>query len=187
MSARNIIKYSLIIATCVALCSFGPIAKAAVVGDSVTFNVEPSFDAGARQRVDSVLIKTSPGLYLYVEKSWWNAQVPAKQQEISANLDAFAVEFNNRIYPILTSAFGSEWRPGVDSDNNITILFEAMKGGASGYFRSADEYIKLQLPSSNEREMLYISLDHIDDSQLKAFVAHEFVHLITFNQKERLW
>ncbi len=161
-------------------------AYAASVGEVVNFNVDKNFDSASRTQVASTLIKTTSNLYFYVEKSWWDLQSQAKQNEILVALDNLSNEFNNKIYPTLTSVFGFEWKPGVDGDSRITILFEAMNSDEGGYFRTADEYIKLQLPDSNEREMIYLALDHIDDPRLKAFLAHEFVHLITFNQKDRL-
>lgn len=163
----------------------GP-SLAADLGSITTFNVQREFEASENQRVEAVLVKTSSSLYFYVEKNWWNSQVSAKQNEISGKLDALAVEFSNHIYPTLTSVYGSEWNPGVDGDPKITVLFHAMKEGVAGYFRSADEYIKLQVPDSNEREMVYLSLANIESSQLKGFLAHEFTHVITFNQKDRL-
>lgn len=162
-------------------------ANAAIVGEVANFTIADNFDALARDRVAAELVKSTAGLYFYVEKSWWDAQPPARQSEILSNFDALAGEFDNHIYPTLTSVYGSEWKPGVDSDSKITVLFHAMKEGAAGYFRSADEYIKLQLPTSNEREMVYLSLANITSSQLKVFLAHEFTHLIEFNQKERLY
>ena len=155
-------------------------------GDFVNLNVDQNFDLSERSQVSAVLIKTTPSLYFYVEKNWWEPQVPAKKNEILNNLDNLSFEFRSKIYPILTSVFGSEWKPGVDGDDKITIFFHSMKENASGYFRSADEYIELQVPDSNEREMLYISVNHIAESQLKIFVAHELVHLISFNQKDKI-
>ena len=165
---------------------FAPGVFAATVGDTATFNVEQKFEVFENSRVQAVLVRNTQNLYIYVEKGWWDAQVFAKQTEILANLDFLASEFNNNIYPTLTSVFGSEWRPGVDGDSKITVLFHAMKDGSAGYFRSADEYLKLQVPSSNEREMMYLSLSHIENPRAKHFLAHEFTHLITFNQKDRL-
>jgi peptidoglycan hydrolase-like protein with peptidoglycan-binding domain len=86
----------------------------------------------------------------------------------------------------LTSLFGYEWNPGIDQNTRLTLLFHDLKEGAGGYFRSADEYQKLQVPDSNEREMLYLAVSRGDDPWLKIYLAHEFVHLITFNQKDRL-
>jgi hypothetical protein len=163
------------------------IALAANTGDFMDFNVEKDMDATARKEVSATLVKTTNQLYFYVEKQWWDSQTFAKQSEILANLNNLSQEFEQRIYPILTSVLGSEWKPGVDSDDRITVLFEAINSNEGGYFRTTDEYLKLQLPDSNERDMVYLSLDHITDSQLKVLLAHEFVHLITFNQKNKIF
>lgn len=163
----------------------GQNAMAANSGEAATFNVDKNFDASDRTQVAAVLVKTSPKLYFYVEKLWWDLQSSAKRDQILIGFDGLSVEFDNKIYPILTSVFGSEWKPGVDGDERITILFQAMKEDAGGYFRTADEYIKLQLPDSNEKEMVYLNISRIEDSQLKMFLAHELTHLITFNQKEK--
>jgi len=159
--------------------------KAVSTGETVNFYVDKGFDATSRDQVTATLVKTSSNLYFYVERQWWESQLPAKQNEILAGFDDLSSEFSQKIYPTLTSVFGKEWNPGVDGDNKITILFEAMNTSEGGYFRTADEYIRLQIPESNEKEMLYLSLDQIDSNKLKMLLAHEFVHLITFNQKNR--
>lgn len=167
------------------LLSAGSLTHAAGIGDIVNFNVDKGFDASGRTQIPATLVKINAKLYFYVEKSWWDLQTQTKQAEILANLDSLSFEFDNKIYPTLTSVFGSEWNPGIDKDAKITVLFEAMNSNEGGYFRTNDEYVKLQLPDSNEREMVYLSLDHFSDPQLKIFLAHEFVHLITFNQKNK--
>jgi hypothetical protein len=162
-------------------------AKAANVGDIVNFDVDKGFDASGRTRISSTLVKTGAKLYFYIEKLWWDSQTQAKQVEILADLDNLSDEFNNNIYPTLTSVFGSEWNPGIDNDSKISILFESMNSTEGGYFREADEYDKLQLPNSNQREMLYLSVSHIDDPDVKIILGHEFTHLITFNQKNKIF
>lgn len=161
--------------------------RAVNFGDSANFYIDSNYDSSARSQTTAMLVKTTSNLYFYVEKKWWDDQVPNKQSEILSNLDRLSAEFQNKIYPTLTSVFGSEWKPGVDGDVKITILFHQMKDGAGGYFRSADEYLKLQISDSNEREMLYLPLDKIDNSDIKVFLAHELVHLITFNQKDKIF
>lgn len=153
--------------------------------DIANFNVEKNFDLQGRSQITAELVKTSSRLYYYVEKTWWDSQSSAAQDNILSNFNSISEEFENKIYPNLTSVFGSEWNPGVDGDSRITLLFEPMNSGEGGYFRTADEYIKLQLPNSNEREMLYLSTDLANSPKLKAVLAHEFVHLITFNQKNK--
>jgi len=169
-----------------ALFGTADIAKAASVGDIVNFNVDKGFDASGRTQISAALLQIDPRLYFYAEKQWWDSQTLAKQGEFLADLNNLSSEFNNKIYPTLTSVFGSEWNPGIDNDSRITILFEPMNSAEGGYFREADEYDKLQLPNSNEREMLYISASDIGSLNAKIILGHEFTHLITFNQKNKI-
>ena len=153
----------------------------------VNFNIEGNFDLNEKSQTQAVLVRSETNIHFYIEKSWWDSQVFQKQNDIISSLDKLSLEFDNKIYPKLTSVFGSEWKPGVDGDNKIVVLFHTMKPGVGGYFRSADEYLRLQIPRSNEREMVYLSIDQLENpSRLKTLLAHEFVHLIEFNQKERI-
>lgn len=79
-----------------------------------------------------------------------------------------------------------EWSPGIDNDFKIIILITKMKEEAGGYFNLADEYPRTESPYSNEREMIYLNGSYIDLNRTKGFLAHEFQHLITFYQKEKL-
>jgi peptidoglycan hydrolase-like protein with peptidoglycan-binding domain len=167
------------------LVIFRPAGALAITPGS--FFVDPGYDATARSEVPALLVKTTPKIYFYIEKSWWDGQVISRQNEILSNLDNISKEFENRIYPILTSVFGSEWNPGIDGDSRIVIFFHQMKEDAGGYFRSADEYLKIQYPESNEKEMIYMNINQISSPQLNFLISHEFVHLITFNQKDRIY
>ncbi len=164
----------------------GSRAGATNSSEFLRFNIDSSYDASNRGDIDAVLVKTASKIYFYIEKNWWDSQLPVQKNEVLNNLEILSQEFNNKIYPILTSVFGSEWKPGVDGDDRITILFHSMRENAGGYFRSNDEYIKIQSPNSNEREMLYLPISRVGNPyKLKVLTAHELVHLITFNQKEK--
>ncbi len=167
------------------LISFPFEAPAESIGEVIDFSVDKNFDASSRSDISARLVKITNSIYFYIESQWWDSQVQAKKNEILSGLDALSLEFSNKTYPILTSVFGKEWSPGVDGDTKITVLFHAMNSSEGGYFRTADEYVKLQVPDSNEREMVYLSLDQIDNPKLKVILAHEFVHIITFNQKNK--
>ncbi len=162
-------------------------ACAANVGDIVNFNVDKGFDINNRTQVSSTLVKIGTKLYFYVDKQWWDSQIQTKQAEILASLDSLSLEFDNNIYPKLTSTFGSERNPGIDNDSKITVLFQPMNSTEGGYFREADGYEKLQMPTSNEREMLYLATSIINEKNAKNVLAHELVHLITFNQKNKIF
>ena len=151
------------------------------VGQRKDFYIDSSYDLYNREKVGAVLVKLDSNLYFYVDQSWWNS---VSQNKAYQGLSELGQEFEENIYPTLTSVFGPEWNPGIDKDSVITILIHPMKESAGGYFRSNDEYLKIQVPDSNEREMLYLNAEHICSPLAKSFLAHEFVHLITFNQKE---
>ena len=151
-----------------------------------TFFIEPSFDLEQREQVKAILEKVSENAYFYLEKDWYENLTEKKKQEIGQSLNALAKEFDEKIYPELTLAYGQEWKPGIDSDEHVTVLFHQMEENAGGYFNNGDEYQKIQNVLSNEREMIYLNTDNLNYEIIKSCIAHEFVHLITFNQKERL-
>jgi peptidoglycan hydrolase-like protein with peptidoglycan-binding domain len=169
----------------VILFSFaGSSALADSVSEKRTFYVDSSYDLNARDEVGAVLVRVTPKLYFYVDQDWWNFAPQNKVYEYLTELDQ---EFENNIYPNLTSVFGSEENPGIDKDSRITVLIHPMANSAGGYFRSNDEYLKVQVPDSNQREMLYLNSEYITTDLAKSFLAHEFVHLITFNQKDNTY
>lgn len=161
-------------------------AQAVEVGGSLIFNIDEDYDIAARPEIKARLALKTSQLYFFIEENWWDKQTVSQQGSITRALNDLSLEFEGKIYPVLTSVYGQEWKPGIDGDERITILFHSMREDAGGYFRSSDGYIKFQVPDSNEKEMVYLNVANILNPQLKAFLAHEFVHLIIFNQKDRL-
>ncbi|MBI2042154.1 MAG: hypothetical protein HYT21_00140 [Candidatus Nealsonbacteria bacterium] len=156
------------------------------IGESAVFNVEPSYDFYKRSEISATLIKMSPTLYIYAESAWWNGLDAQAKQTIEESLDSISEEFEDNIYPSLTNLFGQEWKPGIDKDTRITLLIHQMPEQHGGYTNTADEYPRVQVPKSNEREMIYLNAQYISSAARgKIFLSHELVHLITFNQKER--
>lgn len=151
------------------------------------FFVNPSFDLNGREKITTVLQRVSNQLYFYLEKQWWESLDIEKRKEINIGIDELSKEFESNIYPTLTSNFGSEWRPGIDGDYRITILVHPMVNEAAGYFSPGDEYPTAQVRTSNQREMVYLSPGSIASPARKSLLAHEFMHLITFNQKDKIY
>ena len=170
------------------LFGFGGVfeVKAFSEGELRNFYVDSSYDLYVREEISAYLIRATSSLYFYIEKSWWDNRSSQEQNNIRIALFDLGEEFKNKIYPVLISNFGQEWKPGIDGDERITVLFHPMGSGKAGYFRTKDQYYKFQTHDSNEREMVYLNSDYITDSIAKSFLAHEFLHLITFNQKEKL-
>ncbi len=136
-------------------------------------------------QVTAVLRKIGKTCYLYVEKG----------QEIDdSTVDSLVGQFDNKIYPVDTGTFGSEPKPGIDGDDRVTLLvldiqdgWAPGKGYVGGYFFPLNEYSTKDFPQSNEREMIYLDCNPSDPKSLfyMGIVAHEFQHLIHFNQDAR--
>ncbi|MDD5750848.1 MAG: peptidoglycan-binding domain-containing protein [Candidatus Pacebacteria bacterium] len=148
--------------------------------------MEKSFDAEERLQVSATLKTISNNGYFYVEDIWYRNLTPEQQKTFDAGLSAMTNEFETTIYPQLTTIYGAEWKPGIDNDPRVTVLMHQMRKGAAGYFRTQDEMPALQAPGSNEREMVYLNAQAPFYDLAKSYLAHEFTHLITYNQKDRL-
>ena len=161
------------------------VASADYLGQTSSFYIESTYDKSGRERIPAVLEKISSQLYFYLDSNWWGSLNFEEQLETRKNLDSLTKEFEEKIYPTLTSVFGEEEKPGIDKDSHITILLHPMPDEAGGYFRGADGYPLAQAPQSNEREMLYLNSKYLGTPFVKSFLSHELTHLITFSQKEK--
>jgi hypothetical protein len=151
-----------------------------------TFFIDKDYDAKSRSSVSATLRVVSDRAYGYVEDIFWNSITKASQQLVIDQVNKILAEFDDRIYPIETSFFGSEPNPGVDGDPKITIFFAPLVENAGGYFNNSDCYaLSSDNLATNQREMLYLNINLITDAaKMQTYLAHEFQHLISFNQKE---
>ena len=154
-------------------------------GQKVNFFVESSYDISKRETISATLRHIGVKAYFYIEDDWWEKLSNKERQETLNRIVKLSQEFDQRIYPILTSTFGSEWTPGIDKDERITVLLHKMKEGIGGYVRTIDGYLRVQAPESNQREMVYLNVNYLSSPLIKSYLAHEFTHLITFYQKTK--
>ncbi len=162
---------------------FGRPALADSLGDAKSFSVDPNYDVSGRMSISATLRTVGANAYFYIEDAWWSRLTSAQQNSLAVTLSGLSAEFNNVIYPRMTAIYGSEWMPGIDNDNRVTILVTELVKDAGGYFKLDDEYLKSQRTDSNEREMVYLNGLYVGSTLGKTFLAHEFQHLITFYQK----
>jgi hypothetical protein len=153
--------------------------------EEVPFFVDSQMDEEGRGEIEAELIATSQHAYFFIDKEWQETLSPEEKEENVDFLESLGTAFDEKIYPGLTSVYGSEWKPGIDRDLKVTILFHPLKEGSGGYFRPVDEEEKLESPNSNEREMIYVNAHYLPNGYLRSLLSHELVHLITYNQKER--
>lgn len=151
--------------------------------DTVTFFVDSSYDWRGNQRVTATLQYEGINARWYVSDQHWYGLEPGSQLALLSDIQNLAGEFDSVIYPKLRNIFGSENTPGVDGDPKITILLTRMDEDAGGYIREQDGFPREKISVSNEREMINLNVLHIGKPRAKSFLAHEFQHLITLNQK----
>ena len=161
------------------------VAGAFSVGSVRTFNVETSYDNFSRNRVSAVLHWVTNDLFYYVEEEWWKGLSDEDRGRLSQRMYNASGEFERNIRPQINSIFGSVPDHPVDKSGRVTVLFHRMPPGVGGYFNTGDQFEVFRSPNSNERNMIYISALHIEGNSLEGLLAHEFMHLVTFNEKER--
>ncbi len=159
-------------------------ASADTQGQTVTFFVNTNFDQYGRSTLSATLQYVGVHTYFYVDDRYWNALTQSQQTLALTNIQTLAQEFDTKIYPRETDIWGSEPNPGIDGDPRITILLQSMRQGNGGYFETINEYSTREATTSNQREMISITLDGLGSSLLNGFLAHEFQHMISFKQKE---
>ncbi|MGI6335426.1 MAG: hypothetical protein ACOXZN_02990 [Minisyncoccales bacterium] len=164
--------------------AFPVIAFGYEIGNTNTFFVDSNYSLDRNDRVEGELILSSQKAVLYVENNFWQSKSDEEKEEITKELKEVLDEFDRKIYPDVTYAFGMESYLGADGNSKITLLFHKAKAGVNGYIRNIDAYEKAAAPESNERKIIYLNTDLIDGGWLKETLAHELVHLITLNKKD---
>jgi len=129
-------------------------------------------------QLDAELAASSDHVYF-----WVDVDVKVSRQAAVALVHIFEEE----IYTTNREFFGSEWRPGVDGDEHLYILFASGLGDSiAGYYSSSDEYSPLVHEYSNGHEMFYLNADNLGLRESFTFgvLAHEFQHMIHWNQDQ---
>lgn len=161
-------------------------ARADTLGQNSTFFVDSDYDAAGASSLTATLQVVGAHAYWYVDDRYTTSLTPSQQAHFSSALNQLANTFDGIIYPRSTSFWGFERTPGIDNDSHVVILIERMIPTAGGYFQTVDNYPRNVAPQSNAREMFYLNAESILGDGALDFVAHEFQHLISFNQKEIL-
>ncbi len=174
--------FSFLIGT--AFLGWGSWVSAFTLGETKTFKISPAYDSMDRSQIRATLRFVGDKAVFYIDDDYWGKLTDYKiVNEVVSDL---MVEFDQKIYPQLTKILGSEWSPGIDNELRVVVLIFKMKSTAGGYFDSTDEFPKSVLPLSNENELIYLNSSFLNTPRTKIYLAHEFQHLITFYQKEKL-
>ena len=140
--------------------------------------VYPSFDNVPKTTITASLVASGERANVYVDLDDLNR---LSRDSLQAQVD----RFSEKTYPIATSAFGKT--SDVDNDGKILILYTNLVNpdesifGAAGFFYAPSLLSIEQGGDGNLSDMFYLDPD-IDPSRIDAVLAHEFQHLINFNQ-----
>ena len=154
------------------------------------FFVDSDFDAFLREDVTATLYYAGNKAEYYVEDAYLATLGGFARDRLKENIIELSNTFDKDIYHVLTRTFGLEWTPGIDNNPKTTVLLLQIKDEIGGYFLNNNEFLRADVPNSNEREMVYMNVNQFgsepsDARRVAAFLAHEFQHLINFNQKTR--
>ncbi len=179
---KSFIKTSLLLIFFLALV---PFSTDGLVLDSVErMFVEPSYDKQERRTISAKLQAVTNSNYFFVDNEWWDELTETKKAEYEKAFYNLGKEFESHIYPKTRDIFGTMPVHSVTKDNKkLTVLFHPMRSGAGGYFRTGDQYSIYRYSRSNERNIVYLNAEHILDDNIASYLAHEHMHLVTFNQK----
>jgi immune inhibitor A len=98
-------------------------------------------------------------------------------------LEKTAQFFEDHIWPLNTSIYGEEWNPGIDGDSRLHVVSQMVIGaGVMGAFNPEDLCPRFLCSTSNQREIIYISLDAapLGSDRYLTTLAHEHQHLIQY-------
>lgn len=122
--------------------------------------------------VNAILVHQSDSLNLWFEEG---------ENYDAAEVAAAAAVLQDTIFPTVRTFFGQERTPGIDGDPRVQILhLKSIGGSVAGYFSEADEFVSAVNPFSNQKELLYISLEYaaVGSESYYSVIAHEFQHMI---------
>jgi immune inhibitor A len=145
------------------------------IGDTTEFYVINA-DTRESRPLSAQLVYVTENVYFFVEQG-----VQVNDVDVHRLID----EFQNQTYPTNRAFFGSEWIPGVDGDPHLYMLYARGLGKhTQAYCDTASEFSRLAHPYSNEKEIIVLNADAslLNDDYWRSTLAHEFQHLIRWNQ-----
>ncbi|MBT3602887.1 MAG: choice-of-anchor D domain-containing protein, partial [Candidatus Latescibacteria bacterium] len=108
---------------------------------------------------------------------------PASAKNIStAQIETMLNEFNTSTFDIIANMYGAP--SDIDQDNKVIFLFTHLVdqvGGVAGFYSSGSLFSKDRGGDGNIADMMFISPTR-ESASYKSLLAHEFQHLVNFNQ-----
>ena len=150
-------------------------------------NIYSDSDINNRYQIEVQNTKNTNFINFYSDKYWWNTLSSDNKSKILNFITNLASEFEYSIYPKTTKVFPniSNW---LNYQKKLIVILSPMDNGVQGYIRRDDFKSKTQSQTSNNDNIIYLNSDNIlnpsiSDNILFSFFSHEFMHLITYQEK----
>ena len=145
-----------------------------------------SYDLYNRSSINITQIKATNVAIFYADIDWWNNLSLSDQNNLQSKVYLMSSELEYKIKPTLNNIYGKEPDPIRGTDKRVNIILTPMINSIDGYIKTDDFMLRNSTPFSNEGNIIYLSANKIKlspDNIVYSFLAHEFTHLITYNQK----
>ncbi|MCK8827341.1 carboxypeptidase-like regulatory domain-containing protein [Natroniella acetigena] len=121
--------------------------------------------------VTAKMVGAGEHIYVFVDK----------RADLELNtVDRLVEEFDTNIYPTLTEKFGQP--SDVDNNEKIMVLLTKFNNpNTSGFFYPDD--LRRDVEETNFNDLVYLNLEKGTGRNLYPTLAHQFQHLIFYNQK----
>ncbi len=154
------------------------------VNDNVFIN--QSYSLNADSNIKTFLLKSTNQILFYADQIWWASLSSSEQSNIEGKIYILSTEFEYHIKPILNNNYGKEANTINPTDTRLIIILTPMTEGVQGYIKTSDLVLKSSNKLSNEGNIIYLNGNKIKTAEpniINSFLAHEFTHLISYNQK----
>lgn len=154
---------------------------------SAKINVYSNSDTELRNQIDVASVRNTNYVNFYIDQYTWSKLSLSDQYKLSNFTTFMASEFEYNMYPKIIKLF-----PGVKNwlnyQDKIIVVLTPMTNGIQGYIRWDDFNTASQSQTSNQGNIIYLNSNNIlnpsiSNNVLYAFFAHEFMHLITYHEK----
>lgn len=154
------------------------IVQSQQVGSTRAFTFGKFGGVTANQTVTATLVATNTRAVAYLD----NALTASDKNITTAQIEAMLNTFSNSTFSTITNMYGAP--SDVDNDGKVIFLYTHLVdrvGGVAGFYASSSLFSTNQGGDGNVADMMFISPTQ-ELASYEALLAHEFQHLINFNQ-----
>ncbi len=158
-----------------------------LVGQVESFNIDPHFDRAGRGQIQARLVRIGKQGLFYIDDSYLKTlEIESERQVLGEKITELSDLLDTLIVPKLHEWYGTEPAQGLDGEALTSILLATSRGLEGGYVEGNDLKSRDLVPTSNERKLIVVDVLSLKSGRGPRILAHEFTHLISLEQKQRV-